>query len=73
MARRATTTKRRSEGATTYYLENIPPELSERVRARLGKEGLTLRWLLIQAMREYAAIVWTPNPYATVSESPTRR
>ena len=50
--------------ATTgiYLLRGIPHDLQQAARARAVSEGTTLRWVLLQAVREYAAGTWTPQP-----------
>jgi len=50
--------------ATTgiYLLRGIPRQLQRTARLRAVREGTTLRWVLLQALREYAAGTWTPQP-----------
>ena len=52
--------------ATTgiYLLRGIPRDLQAGARARAVTEGTTLRRVLLQALREYAAGTWTPRPDA---------
>ena len=42
--------------ATTgiYLLHDVPRDLQRAARVRAGREGITLRWVLLQALREYA-------------------
>ncbi len=49
--------------ATTgiYLLRGIPRDLQRAARVRAVSEGTTLRWVLLQALREYAAGTWTPQ------------
>jgi len=49
--------------ATTgiYLLRGIPRDLQRAARARAVSEGTTLRWVLLQALREYAAGAWAPQ------------
>jgi hypothetical protein len=49
--------------ATTgiYLLRGVPRDLQRAARVRAGREGTTLRWVLLQALREYAAGTWTPQ------------
>ncbi len=49
--------------ATTgiYLLYDIPRDLQGAARARAVSEGTTLRRVLLQALREYAARTWTPR------------
>jgi len=51
--------------ATTgiYLLSGIPRDLQGAARARAVSEGTTLRWVLLRALREYAAGTWTPRPH----------
>jgi hypothetical protein len=57
--------------ATTgiYLVRGVPRGLQQAARARARREGTTLRWILLQALREYAAGTWTPHPGDTVPES----
>lgn len=50
--------------ATTgiYLLRGIPRDLQRVARARAVSEGTTLRWVLLDALREYAAGTWAPQP-----------
>jgi hypothetical protein len=52
--------------ATTgiYLLHGIPRDLQRAARVRAVSEGTTLRWALLQALREYAAGTWTPRSQA---------
>jgi hypothetical protein len=52
--------------ATTgiYLLRDIPRDLQAGARTRAVAEGTTLRRVLLQALREYAAGTWTPRPAA---------
>ena len=45
-----------------YLLRGIPHDLQRAARARAVSEGTTLRCVLLQALREYAAGTWTPQP-----------
>ena len=57
--------------ATTgiYLLRGIPRDLQQAARARAVSEGTTPRWVLLQALREYAAGTWTPQPDDNSPES----
>jgi hypothetical protein len=57
--------------ATTgiYLVRGVPRGLQRASRARARREGTTLGWVLLQALREYAAGTWTPHPGDTVPES----
>jgi hypothetical protein len=57
--------------ATTgiYLLRGIPHDLQQAARARAVSEGTTPRWVLLQALREYAAGTWTPQPDDNSPES----
>jgi hypothetical protein len=50
--------------ATTgiYLVHGIPRDLQRAARLRAVSEGTTLRSALLQALREYAAGTWTPQP-----------
>ena len=50
--------------ATTgiYLVRGVPRGLQRAARARARREGTTLRWILLQALREYAAGTWTHTP-----------
>lgn len=50
--------------ATTgiYLLRGVPRDLQQTARNRAVREGTTLRRVLKQALREYAAETWTPRP-----------
>ncbi len=50
--------------ATTgiYMVRGVPRELQRSARARAVSEGTTLRSVLLQALRDYAARTWTPHP-----------
>ena len=52
--------------ATTgiYLVRGVPRDLQRAARARAVDEGTTLRWVLLQALRSYAAGTWTPSPAA---------
>jgi len=49
--------------ATTgiYLVRGVPRDLQRAARARAVREGTTLRWVLLQALRDYAAGTWTPR------------
>ncbi len=47
-----------------YLLRGISRDLQRAARARAVSEGTTLRSVLLQALREYAAGTWTPQPDA---------
>ncbi len=50
--------------ATTgiYLVRGVPRDLQRAARVRAASEGTTLRRVLLQALREYAAGIWTPRP-----------
>ena len=58
--------------ATTgiYLLHDVPRDLQRAARVRAGREGITLRWVLLQALREYAAGTWAPQPDEKSCEAP---
>lgn len=57
--------------ATTgiYLLRGIPRDLQRAARTRAVSEGTTLRWVLLQALREYAAGAWAPQSYDNSPDS----
>jgi hypothetical protein len=44
-----------------YLVHGIPRDLQRAARARAVRQGTTLRQVLLQALREYAAGSWTPG------------
>lgn len=52
--------------ATTgiYLVRGVPRDLQRAARVRAVREGTTLRRVLLQGLREYAAGTWTPKPDA---------
>lgn len=42
-------------------VRGIPRDLRRAARARAAREGTTLRRVLLQVLREYAAGSWTPG------------
>jgi hypothetical protein len=50
--------------ATTgiYLVRGVPRDLQRAARLRAVREGTTLRRVLLQGLREYAAGTWTPKP-----------
>jgi len=57
--------------ATTgiYLVRGVPRDLQRAARVRARREGTTLRWVLLQGLREYAAGTWTPHPGDRAPES----
>lgn len=57
--------------ATTgiYLLRGVSHGVQRAARARAASEGTTLRSVLVQALREYAAGSWTPRADDTSSGS----
>jgi hypothetical protein len=49
--------------ATTgiYLVRGVPREVQQAARRRAVREGTSLRWVLLQGLREYAAGTWTPE------------
>jgi hypothetical protein len=49
--------------ATTgiYLVRGVPREVQRAARRRAVNEGTSLRWVLLQGLREYAAGTWTPR------------
>jgi hypothetical protein len=50
--------------ATTgiYLVRGVSRDLQRAARARSVREGTTLRAVLVKALAEYAAGIWTPRP-----------
>ena len=44
-----------------YLVSGVPREVQRAARVRAASEGTTLRRVLVRALREYAAGVWTPQ------------
>jgi hypothetical protein len=49
-----------------YLMRGVPRDLQRATRVRVVSEETTLRWVLLQAQREYAAGTWTPQPDDTL-------
>jgi hypothetical protein len=45
-----------------YLVRGVPRDLQRAARVRAVREGTTLRRVLLQGLREYAAGTWTPKP-----------
>jgi hypothetical protein len=60
--------------ATTgiYMVRDVPRDLQRAARGRAARQGTTLRRVLLQGLREYAAGTWTPQSDDGLSESPRR-
>jgi hypothetical protein len=60
---RLTPTRVLARMATTgiYLVRGVPRELQRAARLRAQGEGTSLRWVLLQGLREYAAGTWTPR------------
>ena len=56
-----------------YLLRGLPRDLQRAARARALSEGTTLRSVLLQGLREYAAGTWTPKLEVTASCRDHRR
>jgi len=58
--------------ATTgiYLLNDVPRDLQRAAGVRAGRDGITLRWVLLQGLREYAAGTWAPPPDERSCEAP---
>jgi hypothetical protein len=44
-----------------YLVRDVPRDLQRTARARAVRDGTTLRWVLLQALRDYATGRWTPR------------
>jgi hypothetical protein len=58
--------------ATTgiYRMRGVPRDVHRAARVRAVNEGTTLRQVLLQALRAYAAGTWTPGSGDTSSRPP---
>ena len=45
-----------------YLVRGVSRDLQRAARVRAVRENTTLGWVLVQALREYAAGAWTPRP-----------
>ena len=52
-----------------YLLRGVPRDLQRTARGRARRDGTSLRWVLLQALREYAAGTWTPARDAAATDS----
>jgi hypothetical protein len=52
-----------------YLVRGVPRPLQRAARVRAVSENTTLRWVLVQTLREYAAGTWTPRPNDKSPES----
>ena len=55
-----------------YLLRGLPRDLQRAARVRALSEGTTLRSVLLQGLREYAAGTWTPKPDVALPSSAER-
>jgi hypothetical protein len=55
-----------------YLLRGLPRDLQRAARARAVSEGTTLRAVLLQGLREYAAGTWTPQSDVALPSSAER-
>ena len=53
-----------------YLMRGLPRDLQRAARARALSERTTLRAVLLQGLREYAAGTWTPKPEVTAGSAP---
>jgi len=51
----------RTASTGIYLVRDVPRDLQRTARARAVKDGTTLRWVLLQALRDYATGRWTPR------------
>jgi hypothetical protein len=49
-----------------YLVRGVSRDLQRAARVRAVRENTTLGWVLVQALREYAAGAWTPRPDDTL-------
>ena len=62
----------RMAATVIYLLRGLPRDLQRAARVRARSEGTTLRWVLLQGLREYAAGTWTPKSDDTVPDAAHR-
>jgi hypothetical protein len=57
--------------ATTgiYLVRGVPREIQRAARRRAVRDGTSLRWVLLQGLREYGAGTWTPQRDGKAGES----
>ena len=57
--------------ATTgiYLVRGVSREVQRAARRRAVRDGTSLRWVLLQGLREYGAGTWTPQPEGKSGES----
>ena len=54
-----------------YLVRGVPRDLQRAARGRAVSEGTTLRRVLLRALRDYAAGIWTPQPDDKSPSPPT--
>jgi hypothetical protein len=56
-----------------YLLHGVPRDLQRTARARARQQGASLREVLLQALREYAAGTWPPRRDDSAASASGRR
>ena len=52
-----------------YLVRGVPREVQRAARHRAVRDGTSLRWVLLQGLREYGAGTWTPQRDGRLGES----
>ncbi len=66
-------TGRLSDPGTAYYLRGIPPDLWELVMAKAKGEGRNIRWVILQALRDWLDGLYEPAQKDATTHAPTAR
>ncbi len=59
--------------ASAYYLRSIPPDLWELVMAKAKAEGRNIRWVILQALRDWLDGLYEPAQKDANSHAPSAR
>ncbi len=60
-------------GSSAYYLRGIPPELWEPVMAKAKAEGRNIRWVILQALRDWLDGLYEPAQKDANTHAPSAR
>lgn len=58
---------------SAYYLRGIPPELWEPVMAKAKAEGRNIRWVILQALRDWLDGLYEPAQKDANTHAPSAR
>ena len=53
-----------------YLVRGVPRDLQRTARGRAMRDGTSLGWVLLQALRAYAAGTWKPTRDVASTDSP---